>query len=36
MTRATQVALSLLLIAFTVFVYWRVWQHHRKSPIGHR
>jgi hypothetical protein len=31
MTRATQVALSLLLLAFTVFVYWRVWRYYRRA-----
>jgi uncharacterized protein DUF2784 len=30
MTRETQVVLALLLLAFTVFVYWRVWQHYRR------
>jgi len=30
MTRNTQVVLSLLLLAFTAFVYWRVWKHYRR------
>ena len=31
MTRETQVVLALLLLVFTVFVYWRVWQRYRRG-----